>query len=228
MNVARRVCVVLGALLITGAGARAQSFDRDPATLLQAIGKLSGSGERRASFIEIKTSALLNAPLESRGTLVFRAPDVLEKITTSPQRERVRIEGGTLTLEGAPVRGQAQRRVLALADVPLLAPLAESLRATLAGDLAALQRHYEVALVRERRRFSDHTAKVALRDAAAARLAQALADQSAWTLALSPRDAALRGTVERVLMHGIDAEIGLVEFVEVAGDRTELWITPIR
>jgi hypothetical protein len=203
------------------------SVDRDPASLLNAIGRLSSAGERRAAFVEIKTSALLNAPLESRGTLVFRAPDVLEKLTTTPQRERLRIEGGTLTVDGAPIRGQIERRVIALADVPLLVPLVESLRATLAGDLPALQRHYDVAVVRERRQI-DGSTRPALRSDAAKKIVSALSSASAWTLALVPRDPALRGTIERVLMHGIDAEIALVEFIEVSGDRTQLWITPIR
>lgn len=222
-----RELFLLAALALSASGAPAQNVDRDPASLLNTIGRHSSAGERRAAFVEIKTSALLNAPLESRGTLVFRAPDVLEKITTVPQRERLRIEGGTLTVDGTPIRGQLERRVIALAEVPLLVPLVESLRATLAGDLPALRRHYDVTVVRERPPLDDRT-KLALRNDAVKKLAGALASTAAWTLMLVPRDPALRGSIERVLMHGIDAEIGLVEFIEVSGDRTQLWITPIR
>ena len=226
MTPARRSFALLVALVLVAAHAVAQGAARDPASLVAAIG--SAKGERRATFIEIKTSSLLYAPLESRGTLLFRAPDLLEKITTSPQRERIRIEGDTLTVEGAPIRGQAQRRVIALSDVPLLAPLVESLRATLAGDLPALQRHYEVSLVRERWPIADENTRRDPRNDAAKKLAGALAGAAAWTLMMVPRDPALRGAIERVLMHGVGAEIVLVEFAEVSGDRTQLWITPVR
>lgn len=172
----------------------------DAAALIAAIGKDSARGERRASFVERKTSLLLNAPLESRGTLVFRAPDYLEKATTAPQRERIRIQGGSLTLEGAPVRGQSMQRTVAVADVPLLAPLIESLRATLAGDLPALKRYYDVVLVHENK---------------------------SWTLTLTPRDAALREAIARIVMRGAEAQVRGVEIYEVSGDKTDLVITPL-
>lgn len=172
----------------------------DAAPLIAAIGKDSARGERRATFIERKTSALLTAPLESRGTLVFRAPDYLEKSTVAPQRERVRIQAGRLTFEGTPVRGQSTQRSLAVADVPLLAPLIESLRATLAGDLPALTRYYDVALVRKNK---------------------------GWALTLTPRDAALREAITHIVMRGVDAQVRAVEIYEVSGDTTDLVITPV-
>ena len=52
-----------------------------------------------------------------------------------------------------------QKRTFALADAPQLQALSESLRATLAGDLAGLRRHYDVALTtRQDRpaRLADH------------------------------------------------------------------------
>src|SRR5215204_7553048 len=104
--------------------------------LVRLFSELGQRRERHARFVERKFSALTKAPLESRGTLAFRAPDTLERHTTEPQRESVRIEGETVTYEGV-LRGSVQKRTFALADAPQLAALIESLRSTLAGDLPA-------------------------------------------------------------------------------------------
>lgn len=215
----RALWPLLLAALIAALPAHAREGDAAP--VLAAIGAASRAGERRATFVEVKTSALLSVALESTGTLRFRAPDLLEKVTLTPQHERVRIEGDRLTIEAQAPNGELRQKSMRPSDVPQLVPLIESLRATLAGDVAALERHYEVAVVRE---------PVRARPAndAARRIARSLADPLAWTLQLVPRDAALRASVERLLMHGVGGEIGLVEFVEASGDRTELWITPSR
>ena len=91
------------------------------------------NSERVASARPASPSAsfprCLKAPVESSGTLIFRAPDLLEKRTVEPQRESVRIEGNVVTYEGAPLGGNVQKRTFALSDAPLLAALIESLRA---------------------------------------------------------------------------------------------------
>lgn len=214
----RTLCSLLASVAI----ATAHAAERDAQALLAAIGEASRAGERQASFVEIKTSALLTTPVESSGTLRFRAPDLLEKATAAPRRERVTIEGERLTIEGIDGSGEIRRRTLRASEVPQLAPLIESLRATLAGDVAALQRHYEIALVADRKP-PDLPANDAAR-----RIARTLADPAAWLLRLTPHDVALRASVKQVLLHGAGRDIALVEFVEAAGDRTQLWIAPAR
>jgi hypothetical protein len=191
----RRALLALPALLWLPSAVRATPADL--AALFKLIG---GKPERRAQFVERRHSALTRTPLESRGRLLFRAPDRLEKLTLSPVRETVRIEGGSVTIEGLPVRGVPDRRSLQLADIPLLAALVESLRATLAGDLPRLQRHYSPSL-------------------------SAAAD--GWTLTLTPIDPVLREAVTRVLLRGRADMVSLVEIIEAGGDRTEIAITPL-
>ncbi len=106
----------------------ARSAD-DP--LARLFAELGAQRERHARFSERKFSALLKAPVESSGTLIFRAPDYLEKRTVEPQRETVRIEGSVVTYEGGAGRSGGQKRTFSLSDAPLLAALIESLRATL-------------------------------------------------------------------------------------------------
>ena len=209
-------------LLLAAAIAPVHAAERDAAGLLAAIGEASRAGERRATFVEIKYSTLLTQPIESSGTLRFRAPDLLEKVTVAPQRERVTIEGDRVSIESVGSNGGLRQATLRVSGMSQLAPLIESLRATLAGDVAALNLHYDIALLAVR-----HQPDVPASDAAR-RMAKTLADPTAWTLQLTPRDPALRASVQSVLLYGVGREIGLVEFVEATGDRTQLWITPAR
>jgi hypothetical protein len=96
-----------------------------------------------ATFIEKKTLAVLNQPLESSGELSFTAPDRLEKRTLKPKAESMLLVGDKLTLE----RGDGRRITVALSDRPEVAAFVESIRATLAGDRSALEHYYNVALV---------------------------------------------------------------------------------
>ena len=178
---------------------RARAADDE---LVRLFSELGARRERQARFTERKFSALLKAPVESSGTLVFRAPDLLEKRTVEPQRESVRIEGNVVTYEGAPLGGNVQKRTFALSDAPLLAALIESLRATLAGDLPALRRHYDVSW-------------------------SAPPPPKGWQLTLAPREQALREAVAKVVMRGAGSEVSAVEIVEASGDFTLMQITPL-
>ena len=178
---------------------RARAADDD---LVRLFSELGTRRERQASFTERKFSALLKAPVESSGTLVFRAPDLLEKHTVAPQRESVRIEGNVVTYEGAPLGGNVQKRTFALSDAPQLAALIECLRATLAGDLPALRRHYDVSW-------------------------SAPPSKQGWQLTLAPREQALRDAVAKVVMRGAGSEVSTVEIVEANGDFTLMQITPL-
>ena len=93
--VTRRSCATLAVLACIAPGL-ARSAD-DP--LARLFSELGAQRERHARFSERKFSALLKAPVESSGTLIFRAPDYLEKRTVEPQRETVRIEGSVVTYE---------------------------------------------------------------------------------------------------------------------------------
>ena len=50
----------------------------------------------KARFSERKELAILNEPLESSGTLIYRAPDRLEKHTLVPERASMVLEGDRL------------------------------------------------------------------------------------------------------------------------------------
>ena len=77
----------------------------DVTQLMQGLAK-NKSG--RASFVEKKYIALLEAPVESSGELLYTAPDRLEKRTLKPRPESLLIEGGSLTVERGKRTGRGE------------------------------------------------------------------------------------------------------------------------
>jgi len=165
----------------------------DPLAAVMAV--LSATRESRASFVEEKEVPELDRPIVSRGTLAWRAPDRLEKRTTDPAPELFLVEGDRVTLE-RPQRGL--RETIALDAAPELRPLVEALRATLAGDIATLRQHHEVA-------FSG--------------------DTTLWRMVLVPRSLRLRGAVQRIALEGRGGFLAVVETQGNEG-RTRLMATP--
>ena len=107
----------------------------------QLMQSLAQTRVAQARFIEKKSIALLDKPVESSGELFYSAPDRLEKRTLKPKPEFMVLDQGTLVIE----RGRKKHR-LQLQDYPELAVFIESIRGTLAGDRKALERNYRLAL----------------------------------------------------------------------------------
>jgi outer membrane lipoprotein-sorting protein len=131
---------MLGAFWLTFAmlqpAAFAAGWDLDQ--LMQSLAKIKSG---RASFVEKKTIAMLDRPVESSGELLYTAPDRLEKRTVKPKPETMLVQGGTMTFE----RG-TQKHVMQLSEYPELAGLIDSIRGTLAGDRRALERSFKLKL----------------------------------------------------------------------------------
>jgi hypothetical protein len=101
--------------------------------------QLAQTQEVKAPFVERKFSAVLAVPIDSTGTLVYRRPDLVEKIVAKPRAERFRILKEEVVVE----RGGKEQRI-ALAAQPVLAAFAASLRGVLAGDAAVLQKYFKL------------------------------------------------------------------------------------
>jgi outer membrane lipoprotein-sorting protein len=107
----------------------------------QLMRDLAQTRSGRASFVEKKSIAMLDKPVESSGELFYSAPDRLEKRTLKPKAESMILDQGTLVIE----RGRQKNR-LQLQDYPELAAFIDSIRGTLAGDRKALERNYRLSL----------------------------------------------------------------------------------
>lgn len=175
------------AMLTAVGGARGADSDLD-----RLMGALAQRKHGHVTFVEKKFIALLDRPVESSGELLYEAPDRLEKRTLKPKPESLVLDGGTVSAQ----RGR-RHYVVDLRQYPQVLPFIESIRATLAGDRAALERVFKVD-------FSGSFHQ--------------------WQLGLVPLDAQLRKTVKEIHIGGEKDVIHSVEILEADGDRSLLTI----
>ena len=150
------------------------------------------------SFTETKYSAVLSTPLLLKGTLAYVRPDRLEKSVHAPYEERTVIAGNSVTMEN---RTLQQTRTFSLASSAPVSAFVESMRATLAGDRMALERHYRVQLEGK---------------------------PEAWTMTLLPREEKLAALVKSIRIAGVRERLKRIEVDEASGDRSVMLISPER
>lgn len=151
------------------------------ATLDGTMKNLAAMRQGIAGFSEEKSIPELSSPLPSTGTLSWTAPDRLEKHTTWPAEETLRVEGDRLLLERP---AQGIRQELSLDQSPEIRPFVEAIRATLSGDLATLRQYYEVA-------FSP--------------------EGEGWHMVLTPLSVRIRAALQRVDVYGRGGSLRQVE-----------------
>ncbi|MFP5419316.1 MAG: LolA-related protein [Gammaproteobacteria bacterium] len=156
--------------------------------LPQLMSGFAGVEESRARFQEEKHLAMLTEPLQLSGTLRYVRPSQIEKQVTQPYVESLRINQDRLEWTA-----QGRTRTLSLRSQPQIWALVESLRATLAGDLPALQRHYTVKLDGSRAK---------------------------WKITLEPRYDDLSQFIQEIRLQGRDNLLRQVEIVEASGGRS--------
>ena len=179
--------------LAAGLAAAALCHAAPALTLQQLFETLAKQRPERAAFQERKYLALLERPVDSSGTLAFIPPARLEKRTLQPRPEAVIADGDSLVLE----RG-GRRQAISLSDNPAIGTLIESIRATLAGDLASIQRAYSAELS---------------------------GNADGWRIVLRPLDAAVTPLVKSIEIAGVGGEVRQVEVFQADGDRSVMTIT---
>jgi outer membrane lipoprotein-sorting protein len=134
----RPLLVLFAGLLVAVLSAPSYAADWD---LDQLMNGLAQTRSGHARFVEKKSIAILEQPVESSGDLLYTAPDRLEKRTLKPKPETMVVNGDNLQIE----RGR-QKIQLQLQTYPELAAFIDSIRGTLAGDRKALERSYQLSL----------------------------------------------------------------------------------
>jgi Outer membrane lipoprotein carrier protein LolA-like len=188
-----RRAVALALFLLVGAGRPAAAADRGWGLpqLMQSLRQVTSS---TAFFSERRELRMLSEPLMSSGTLNYVAPDQLEKRTLLPKPERLSIDGGKLTIERSETN---ENRTVALADFPEIGAFVESIRATLAGDLPALERYYTISLQ---------------------------GDAGDWQITLEPKEKRLRELVKLIRIAGRGTSIRTIVSEQGDDDRSEMSI----
>ncbi len=178
-------------LISIGLFVPALAFAWDVDELMRQLATVEHSHGR---FVERKYLKVLKQPLELSGTLSYTRPGQIEKRTLKPKPETLTVVGDTLTLDN-PAR--KEHRVLKLQDYPVLWGFVESIRATLGGDLKALQRFYRVELE---------------------------GDATRWRLFLAPNDRKMGEVISLIRIEGSQARVDTIEMQEARGDRSVMKI----
>lgn len=146
-----------------------------------------------ATFTEQKHLSVLSQPMISTGRLIYDAPDHLEERILAPRPQSIALDHGTLRLEAA-----HRTRTLRLADYPQIAPLIDSIRATLAGDRAQLERVFALEFSGD----TDH-----------------------WQIHLVPHDS--QSALTQIDLRGARNDISEVRMQQRDGDYSVMQLTPV-
>jgi hypothetical protein len=174
------------------AGALHSAADETPWDFARLMAELAQVQTSRARYSEVRRVAALRQPLALSGTLYYSRPARIEKRQILPFREVIQIDHEQLTVER-----EGKTRTIALASSPLIAALVESLRATLAGDGAELERLYSVQVEGAKER---------------------------WALKLLPRDMEVAGVIDSINIAGSGSRVSRVEILEPGGDSSVMTI----
>ena len=162
-------------------------------TLDDLMSRLQNRPHRHDTFTERFTSPVLEWPVEASGELFYDAPDHLEKRTLKPRAETLLLDHGNLTFQ------RRQRTYHAtLAEYPQVAPYVDSIRATLAGDRAALERMFHVKFA---------------------------STGDAWSLVLTPAVASMTAELTSIRIDGALDIVHTVAIEHANGDRSVMTLT---
>ncbi len=159
------------------------------------MSRLAAQRTGHALFTEQHYVALLERPVQTSGELFYEAPDRLEKRTLQPRPETLRVAAGIVHVESGRIK-----RSMPVQRYPELAAFIESMRATLAGDLPALQKYFSIGFE---------------------------GDQQRWQLQLTPLDKRLAAAIRQVHISGVGIELRRVEVQQTDGDRSVTDIQPL-
>ena len=164
----------------------------DVAQLMGDLAKLKGG---KAKFVEKKYISLLDKPLISTGEMNFTAPDRLEKRTLTPKVETLLLDKDMLSIER-----EKQKLTINLSNQPEALAFIDSIRGTLTGNRAALEKNYLLHLS---------------------------GTQDKWVLTLLPCEQKIAALVLRIIVSGSKNQIRSIEYLQADGDRSVMSIEPV-
>ncbi len=161
----------------------------------QLMGDLAKHKGGKARFVEKKYFAILDKPVVSTGEMTYTPPDRLEKRTLTPKVETLLLDKDILSIER-----DKQKLSINLANQPEALAFVDSIRGTLSGNRAALEKNYALYL-------AGNTDK--------------------WVLTLLPSDQKIASMVQRITVTGNKNQVRIIEYLQADGDRSVLNIDPV-
>jgi outer membrane lipoprotein-sorting protein len=182
--------LISGLMLASLAVSAHAAFNLDQ--LMSALSQHKGG---HAKFVEKRTLAVLDRPLIATGEMTYTPPDRLEKRTLTPKPETLLLDKDQISIE----RGKRTYSIN-LASRPEALAFVDSIRSTLAGNRAALEKNYTLQL-------------------------SGNADN--WLLTLTPTAPPIAALLQRITISGSKDQIHIIDYLLADGDRSELTIEPL-
>jgi outer membrane lipoprotein-sorting protein len=164
----------------------------DVGQLMNELAKHKGG---KAKFVEKKTISLLDKPVVSTGEMSYIAPAYLEKRTLTPKPEILILDKDMLSIER-----DKQKLSINLSNQPEALAFIDSIRGTLTGNRAALEKNYGLYL-------------------------SGTSDK--WVLTLLPSEPKIAALVLRIVVSGSKNQIRSIEYLQADGDRSLMTIEPL-
>ena len=172
-------------------GATLDAAALTPAELQRLLTPNAGA---TVNFEEVRESPWLAAPIVSKGSMQVTA-NGLEKRVESPKRETWRLLADRVEWQSADGRVNQ----IPYARAPALGALAGVMRRVIAGDVAGLQKDFDVQLA---------------------------GDERAWRAQLVARDAQVRSQLESIEVQGTGGAIQVLVVVDHQGEKTTTRLQP--
>jgi outer membrane lipoprotein-sorting protein len=183
--------VLLLAIAVLTSGPAMAEFD-----LTELMAMLAKVERSSVAFEETRYLAVLAAPIVRRGTLNYVRPDHLEMHVVTPFPETVDVTGNRMRIQ-AP---EQKTRELDLGSQPVALAWIEGIRASLAGDAAALRRLYRVTMT---------------------------GTPTLWRMALEPVEPRVATALRRIDVTGRQTQIDTIEILDQQGDRVAIRLQPV-
>lgn len=149
----------------------------------------------RAKFVEKRTLAVLDRPLVATGEMSYTPPDRLEKRTLTPKPETMILDKNQVSIER-----DKRKYSINLASRPEALAFVDSIRSTLAGNRAALEKNYTLQLG---------------------------GNNDNWVLTLTPTEQKIAALLQHITISGSEDQIHTIDYLLADGDRSELTIEPL-
>lgn len=133
--------VALLALVLVSIGLAAPGRAQSTGSLDGLFRRMAGIEALECHFREEKHIALLSAPIVTEGTIHYVRPGRMARRATSPSTQVLLIEGSSLRMWDG-----SHEETIDLASQPVVRSFVDSILSLLAGDRAALERNYTLAL----------------------------------------------------------------------------------
>ncbi len=158
--------------------------------------------EATLAFTEIRKSIFLIIDTELSGTITYRAPDFLEKVTETPYYERLLMDGDTLVLEKASSIGQNENHLIrqsySVNSHEVLKSVVEGFQSMMSGNHDELSTKYSF----------DFSGK-----------------REDWQLRVRPRTEEILRHIEWIDLSGQDTEIQKIVTSQSDGDKSTLHLS---